>query len=351
MPDALPTLLVPGTQATALRDREGTIYNVVRVQLLVGRSDIGDRDPDALGRLLAMEHVPERLSPEKSTLEPDNFVARGDVLRVPYDGLPVDIWWRYDWRADIRWNALKLLSTLREESRGGRRWNLIGHSQGGLVIILASKLAESPREFASMVGRVVLVGAPIAGTVRALEAILFGRADLGDEHLPGLLAAARTWPALYQMLPSWAAALDNNGDPRPPDKQFDQPGGWGALTSADAPIREDLLLRARETQALLTGPFSHLGSVDVLTIFGKQQMTPIHVALKGSTYEQKYRNQMGDGLVPEKITQKHIGAPVHDRRLVLTKPVKAHAMLCVDPDVQDVIDTFFGEPLLPLPVI
>jgi len=40
------------------------------------------------------------------------------------------------------------------------------------------------------------------------------------------------------------------------------------------PIQEDLLTRARETQALLTGPFSHLGSVDTPTVMGKRQMTP-----------------------------------------------------------------------------
>ena len=86
-------------------------------------------------------------------LEDGTFVVKGEVLRVPYDGLPVDIWWRYDWRADLRFNAHKLLQTLRDESQNGVRWNLIGHSQGGLVIVLASKLAESPREFASIVGR------------------------------------------------------------------------------------------------------------------------------------------------------------------------------------------------------
>lgn len=349
MADELPTLLVPGTQATSLRDKDGTVYNAVRVQLFIGKEDVGNRTPDQVGDLLSMEHVPGRLSPTKTTLEADNFVARGSVLRVPYDGLPVDIWWRYDWRADLRWNAKKLLTTLREESHGGQRWNLIGHSQGGLIILLASKLADSPREFASMVGRVALVGAPIAGTVRALEAILFGREDLGADRLEGLLAAARTWPALYQMLPSWAAALDNNGDERPPDKQFTVPGGWGALMNGKHPIQEDLLARARETQALLTGPFSHLGSVDTLTVMGKHQKTPINVRLKGSVYEKKYGNQKGDSLVPEKITQRHLGDPVHDRRLILTKPVKAHAMLCIDPDVQSTIGTFFEQPLLPLP--
>lgn len=349
MPDN-PTLLVPGTQATTLRDDTGkTVYNAVRVKLLIGRGDIGDRDPEELGKLLSMEHTPGKLKPTRTSLEGGTHVVKGDVLQVPYDGLPVSEWFRYDWRADLRYNAERLLRFLRDEARPDVRWNLIGHSQGALIIVLASKLAASPQEFAGMVGRVVLVAGPLAGTVRALEAILFGRADLGDENLPGLLAAARTWPALYQMLPAWPAAHDEDGQPRPFEEQFIWPDGWGELMNGDAPIQEDLLLRARETQALLTGPYSHMApGVDTLTIMGRRQMTPVSVPMKGGKYVQKYRNQKGDSLVPEKLTTAHIGAPVHDRRKIFEGKVNAHAMLCVDPDVQDLIGIFFEQPLQPV---
>ena len=235
------TLLVPGTQATTLRDDKGnTVYNAVRVQLLIGRGDIGDRNPEQLGKLVSMKHAPGRLKPVRTSLEYGTHIVRGDVLRTPYDGLPVTNWFRYDWRADLRFSANRLLQFLREEAETGLRWNLIGHSQGGLVIVLASKLARSPREFASMVGRVVLVGSPLAGTVRAVEALLFGRADMGKGNLPGLLAAARTWPAAYQMLPAWPAALGADGSPRPPTEQFIWPDGWGDLSNAAAdPIQTD----------------------------------------------------------------------------------------------------------------
>jgi len=228
------------------------------------------------------------------------------------------------------------------------RWNLIGHSQGGLIIVLASKLAESPREFASLVGRAVLVGAPLAGTVRALDAILFGRADLGKKNIPGLLAAARTWPALYQMLPAWPAAVNQDGNPFPPEQQFIWPAGWGPLISQG--IQEDLLLRARETQALLMGPYSHLApGVDTLTIMGKRQNTPIAVPKRGGHFVQDYKNQKGDSLVPEAITSGHIGTPVFDRRKSFTGKVEAHSMLCIDPDVQQQIENFFVQPLQPIP--
>jgi pimeloyl-ACP methyl ester carboxylesterase len=345
-----PTILVPGTQATALRDQDGRgVYNAVRVQLVIGRGDLGGRDPDEVGKLLGMEHAPGRLKPVRTSLEDGTHVVRGDVLRTPYDGLTVDNWFRYDWRADLRFNAYKLLQTLRDGAQDGVRSNLIGHSQGGLIIVLASKLAESPREFATLVGRVVLVGAPLAGTVRALEAILFGRQDLGKQNLPGILAAARTWPALYQMLPAWPAAVSQKGKPLAPEQQFIWPAGWGALLQQG--IQDDLLLRARETQALLRGPYSHLApGVDTLTIMGKRQNTPISVPKRGGQFVQDYKNQKGDSLVPEAITSGEIGQPLFDRRRIFTgNKVNAHAMLCVDPGVQKLIGEFFTQPLLPIP--
>jgi len=351
-PKSQRTLLVPGTQATSLRDQDGNVvYNAVRVQLVIGRGDLGDRTPEEVGMLLGMAHTPGKLKPERSSLEDGTHVVKGDVLRTPYDGLPVTDWWRYDWRADLRYNAYKLLQYLEAEGAGREgRWNLIGHSQGVLIIVLASKLAVSPRAFAEMVGRVVLVGGPIAGTVRALEAILFGREDLGHDNLPGILAAARTWPALYQMLPAWPSAMDEEDQVLPLDLQFNQPGGWPGLVDVPGGVQSDLLQRARETQALLTGPFSHLvPGVDTLVVMGKRQMTPISVPRRDGVFLQQYGNQKGDSLVPEKLTQSMIGPPVHDRRRIFEGKVNAHAMLCVDPQVQKLVKTFFKEPLPPIP--
>lgn len=350
MPSKQKTVLVPGTQATALRDQNGNrVYNAVRVQMTLGRRDLGSRDPDEVGKLLGMEHTPGVLKPTRTSLETDTHIVRGDVLQTPYDGLPVTTWFRYDWRADLRFNAYKLLETLRDETRDGGRCNLIGHSQGGLIIVLASKLADSPREFASLVGRAVLIGAPLAGTMRALEAIMFGRDDLGDENRTGILAAARTWPALYQMLPAWASAVTPAGEVLPADEQLIWPKGWGALMKEG--IQEDLLQRARETQALLRGPFSHMApGVATLTIMGNRQATGIAVVRNDGEFDPKFATATGDSLVPETLTSDLIGPPVFDRRVILAgSKVKAHAMLCVDPDVQSRVRTFFKQPLPPIP--
>ena len=55
---------------------------------------------------------------------------------------------------------------LENERPQGGRWNLIGYSQGGLVIVLASQLTTQIDDFSRLVTRVVLVGAPLAGTMR-----------------------------------------------------------------------------------------------------------------------------------------------------------------------------------------
>lgn len=348
------TLLVPGTQATTLRDNDGNlVYNAVRVQLIIGRKDLGDRSGEEVAKLLGMEHEPGQVAPKRTSLEDGTEVRTGAVLRTPYDGLPVTHWFRYDWRSDLRYNAKKLLRFLQDSSPDEGRWNLIGHSQGGLLIVLASKLVGEPREFAKLVGRVVLVGTPLAGTMRATEAILFGRDDLGQNLKPAILAAARTWPALYQMLPAWPAARDDdNKSPLPADQQFTQPGGWPDLVDVEGGIQSDLLQRARETQALLTGPFSHLApGVDTLVILGKRQHTPISVPRRGRTIRQEYKNQLGDSLVPEKLSQEIIGGAVHDRRIVYTGKVQAHAFLCIDEDIQRDVKRFFQLPLPPVPSV
>jgi len=343
------TLLVPGTQATVLTDGTGKrVYNAVRVGLQIGRRDLGKRDPDEVGRLLAMEHVPGQLKATKTSLEAGTFILKGEVVKVPYDGLSRTDEFRYDWRADLRYNALRLLALLRDEAKNGQRWNLIGHSQGGLIIVLASKLAESPREFATLVGRVALVGTPLAGTVRALDALLFGREDLGAERLRGILAAARTWPALYQMLPAWRAAVTPTGEELPFEKQFIFSEGWAG--HATQGIQADLLQRARETQALLRGPFSYMSpGVEVLVLFGKRQDTPTHVERDGDIFSQDYSSAAGDSLVPELLTGAFLGEAAYETRISVSGNIKAHAMLCADPEIQSRIRKFLKKPLPPLP--
>jgi len=184
-------LLVPGTQATTLRDQnDTTVYNAVRVSLGLQRNDLGGRPRDEWQALLSVEHECGKLEPNLTSLLPGTEIRPGSVAMTPYDRLPKPLaTFPYDWRLDIRFNARRLLEHLRANKPANGRWNLIGHSQGGIVIVLASHYTTHLEEFARLVARVVLVGCPIAGTQRALEALAAGRGDFGED--PFLYDAAR----------------------------------------------------------------------------------------------------------------------------------------------------------------
>ncbi len=356
---AEPTLLIPGTQATKLRETlTGThVYNAARAGLPLfdlGPKDLGNRTPAAVRKLLSMEHEPGQLAPKETSLEAGNSIVADEVTKEPYKRVRRDDDWPYDWRADLRYNATLLLDELRRRTDGGtkKRWNLIGHSQGGLVIALASMLAESPREFASMVGRVALVGVPFAGTVRATDALVFGRGDLGKANIKAVVQASRSWPALLQMMPAWNALLRENGDPRRRPRQLVFPAGWDEKVP---PIgvpepSDDLLERVRDVHRMLSGPFSHMAGVHVLTLFGMEQPTPFHVPQKDAVFSDDYERVRGDGLVPWDETNDRMGPDDHDTRLVL-QDAKAHAWLCSDREVLDLIEDFFHKPLKPAPAI
>ena len=350
------TLLIPGTQATTLLDHRGvTVYNAVRVGVGLQKHDLGGRPPSEWQRLLSLENVPGLWEPSRTSLEPGTSITPGPVVGTPYDRmLSFADPWPYDWRADIRYNAILLRKYL-EDNRppDGGRWNLIGHSQGGLVIVLCSQLTKGVDDFARLVARVVLVGAPLAGTMKATDALLWGSEGLGSdrEQIEAARGMARTWPALYQMLPSWDAVLRPNGDPVPPEQRLVHPDGWPGRWGEG--IQDDLLLRALEAQALLLGPFSRFGpGVIAMAIQGKRQMTPVTVVRNRNQYpdDRTMRNQAGDSLVPSDRTIDWGDAFFRDRVVVLTGKPEPHAMLCQDEDVVDLTRRFLRHPAPPPPV-
>ena len=340
MPDR--TLIVPGTQATTLRDHTGaTVYNAVRVSIGLSRKNLGGHPPEQWRALLGVEHAKGSWAPTRTSLLRGVSISAGEVVRAPYDRLPrPHSFFPYDWRLDCRYNAQRLIDHLRAEKSSKHRWNLIGHSQGGLIIVLASMLTRDLEEFGRLVARVVLVGCPLAGTQRALEAITVGRADFGDDADRVIAARemAQTWPALYQMLPAWASVLGTDGRPLPSDRQFLEPGGYPGPWSRG--IDPDLLRRARETHQLFAGPFSRFGpEVRTLVIQGEKQATPTYLVRTGArlaTAAEKVGDRRaldfvttkGDTLVPSEVTVKWGGRTLRDRTIRIAGKVKEHAMLC-----------------------
>ncbi len=353
MPDK--TLLIPGTQATSLVDGDGrVVYNAVRVSLGLQRDELGGRPPDAWERLLSLDQPDGAWKPARTSLEPGTSIFPHRVVGTPYDRLlSLADPWPYDWRMDMRYNAQLLLEHMRANKPDGGRFNLVGHSQGGLVIILASKLTFDINEFSRLVARVVLVGSPLAGTMRAAEALIWGSEGLGDANREAARGMALTWPALHQMLPVWPAVVRPDASPEDDARQLLRRDGWPG--AAGAGMREDMLSRARETAALLAGPFARLGSGTMaMAVMGKRQMTPVELVRDGDAlpdHADYHRNQQGDDLVPYKATLAWGGSSFGDRVVALTGKSERHAFLCNDPDVLDLTRRFLRAEAPPPPAV
>ncbi|HZD04090.1 MAG TPA: hypothetical protein VE173_04205, partial [Longimicrobiales bacterium] len=324
----------------------------VRVSLGLQKDELGGRPPDEWQRLLSLAQEPGVWEPSRTSLEPGTEVRPHAVVGTPYDRmLSFAEAWPYDWRMDIRHNARQLLDHMRRNKPDDGRFNLIGHSQGGLVVVLASKLTSDLEEFSRLVARAVLVGAPLAGTMRATEALLWGSEGLGSDHVRAARGMALTWPSLYQMMPSWNAVVLPDDRDAPAEQQFMQPGGWsGAFREG---IQDDLLLRARETEALLHGPFSRFGSACLVMAFlGKRQMTPVLVTRDGDALppdRKEMKNQLGDSLVPAQRTLDWGGSFYQRHAVVLSGRVERHAMLCQDEEVVSMTRRFLRAEAPPPP--
>jgi hypothetical protein len=381
---SLPTLLVPGTQATTLVDGAGrTVYNAVRISLGLDRDALGGRLPNRWDALLSLAHDHGQWQPRLRSLETGTTLHPGRVVRTPYARLHARLDaqdWPYDWRCDLRWNAQRLLDDLdRLRPADAPRWTLIGHSQGALIIVLAARLAqleatdgleqqgrlvegqglkwqdrldgsgERRNRFTRHVAKVALVGAPLAGSLRALEALLAGRDDLGTRHIDRTRAMARTWPAIYQMLPAWPAC---RGGPA-----FTLPEGYPSPWHIG--LDTELLSRARATHDLLRDPTSAFEpGVAVQALFSEADPdTPQALTWAPDTgfscrrprrdraatvpcREFAFDSCPGDSLVPVAPTLEWCGADLARRSVIVSGPVRGHALLCDDEDVVELIETF-----------
>lgn len=132
----------------------------------------------------------------------------------------------YDWRRDLVESARcldDLLETLAEaEGNPDARFNVVGHSMGGLIARYYLRFGRAePDEDAPVtwagarrIRTLVLVATPNGGGIPALDAILHGnRVGLSSTTLAATVIA--TMPAIYQLLPPEGAGglLDHRCDP------------------------------------------------------------------------------------------------------------------------------------------
>ena len=138
---------------------------------------------------------------------------RADVVLFPYD-------FRFGVEAAARRLAEEIthrLAHLAVRDRT-RRVIVIGHSMGGLV---ARRWAGLPGQ-AALCRAVLTVGTPHLGAPKALDWVVNGAAfgtgpmrEAVRSRLADLTAVIREWPAVYDLLPTYHAVLDQSDDADP----------------------------------------------------------------------------------------------------------------------------------------
>lgn len=127
----------------------------------------------------------------------------------------------YDWRQDCGRSAVELAQFIGEvlartallphyRKDKPTKVDLVGHSMGGLVVakyLRDQQDAGTPTD-AVPVRRVVTIGTPFRGSIEAVRKLTTGLGSIGGESPRSReREAARTFPSIYQLLPSYEGAV------------------------------------------------------------------------------------------------------------------------------------------------
>ena len=235
-PDLAPTVLIPGILGNELLRPDGSsawlnLGNVVGshdVRLPYTLPFADSRDQLVPGGLLGADTVVPRwfgfteYADLLKLLRAAGFRREGASLGA---GAAFTVF-AYDWRRDLAETACRLGEFLEAlaDARGDReaRFNLVGHSMGGLIARYYLRFGakplggEAPVTWAGArrVSTLVLGATPNAGAIPALDTLLNGaRVGLSVATLSPAVVAGM--PSLYQMLPPAAAPalVAPNGEP------------------------------------------------------------------------------------------------------------------------------------------
>ncbi len=324
-------LVVPGTGGVLFQDSEGQRAGSVFDLLF---------HPETRP-LLKCSHSkdPRVLEPEATSGEAGVRLEATGHMSAAYSLLdqslsPKWTFWDYDWRLDIRYSGQKLARFLRSEAAPEKPWHIVCHSQGGLVLLWAARVLGEDR-FAELVHSVVFVGVPFFGTFNALEALTDGY--FINKSIPA--DVARTWPALYQMLPQWGIAGEAEPDGRVLLNETWHEAGLFPPNPDDIDLEKHidpyLLERARATyHTTHVDSFKFLRKLKyVRVILGRGEDTKVAVSAFPKMTPATLRD--GDSLVPHDLTYRLLPGWFRDEANVKRFVAGPHSLLCSDRNVYD----------------
>jgi pimeloyl-ACP methyl ester carboxylesterase len=217
----------------------------------------------------------------------------------------------YDWRLSNRINGQRLAAALKdalprwreEHSRPDARVTFICHSMGGLV----ARWFAQREGGAEMTSRIVTIGTPHRGAMKALDQLVNG-ARIGKGPLrPAFTTFARSLPSSYELLPEYACIeVKGTGPPGAPALQTiaEYLGGNGLPGIDTEAVRGGL-------DFLTTLKQGSAGAPPVLPLVGTRQptLTTAQVSADFSVIADEEiggTDEAGDGTVPRLAATPHL---------------------------------------------
>jgi len=343
-------LFIPGTGGCFFHDAAGNAIGSVLDLALDHQSDFlceHDPDPD----VLAPRHTSGRKDASGNPIE---ISAAGSIRAVygpffdqvhPLSTRKVYMFYNYDWRLDLRYNGERLWQML-QASGGGQPWDIVCHSQGGLLLLWASILA-GPAQFRRFVRRIVCFGVGMQGTVNAVEALLDGTSLA--PRVAADAATVRSWPSIYMMMPRWRLRI-----PGTTGVEIQKSSTWkkaGVLApGADlrAGISESLLRRAQAWKAALDNQtFEALSAIERFVVVQGDNINtwaraPAFPRLPDLRHRDGENVVRGDGLVPMDLTLSLLPHAFRTSLQSIATAVPSHTWMCSDQNQLDLCERIFA---------